>query len=83
MHNSETSKITCLIFFEIWAKVLTSIIKEKTKKRALNIQNNTPTIQATKAIAEFILSFSGKTSQLESFNKRCDTFHTNYGNPHQ
>ncbi|KAB0800483.1 hypothetical protein PPYR_06223 [Photinus pyralis] len=44
-----------------------------------NMSLTTPTIQAAKAIADFLPTFSGDSSQLESFIKRCDTFYNSYG----
>lgn len=54
-------------------------LTELINKMALNNNQTVNTIQAAKAIAEFLPIFTGESNQLESFIKRCDKFHTTYG----
>ncbi|XP_072375579.1 uncharacterized protein [Diabrotica undecimpunctata] len=41
--------------------------------------NNTPTIQAAKALADFLPTFNGDPLKLESFIQRCDQYYRTYG----
>ncbi|XP_072397971.1 uncharacterized protein [Diabrotica undecimpunctata] len=41
--------------------------------------NQTPTIQAAKALADFLPTFNGDSLKLESFVQRCDKYYLTYG----
>lgn len=45
----------------------------------MSLNNNTPSINAAKAIADFLPTFDGNSEQLESFLSRCDKFYDSYG----